>query len=88
MSHGGWPKTRRDRNRPGPQPASVTTANLDEVKQEWSYLLGFNEPDMASQSNMSVQQALDLWPQLEPSGPVPSGLRVAPRSWRPSHAAA
>lgn len=31
-------------------------------------LLGFNEPDNARQANMSVQQALDLWPQLEATG--------------------
>ncbi|GAB3673794.1 hypothetical protein GCM10027589_43690 [Actinocorallia lasiicapitis] len=31
-------------------------------------LLGFNEPDMAGQANMSVEQALDLWPQLEKTG--------------------
>jgi RNA polymerase sigma factor (sigma-70 family) len=46
----------------------VTTSTLDEVEQEGHYLLGFNEPDMASQSNMSVQQALDLWPRLMATG--------------------
>ena len=34
-------------------------------------LLGFNEPDLASQSNMTVAQALDLWPKL-----VSTGLRL------------
>jgi Glycosyl hydrolase catalytic core len=66
--------------------ASVTTANLDEVKQEGSYLLGFNEPDMASQSNMSVQQALDLWPQLEATGmtlgsPAVASGAATPGGW-------
>ena len=28
-------------------------------------LLGFNEPDVGGQSNMTVQQALDAWPELE-----------------------
>ena len=28
-------------------------------------LLGFNEPNEKTQSNMTVQQALDAWPQLE-----------------------
>jgi hypothetical protein len=43
---------------------SVTTANLQTVRHEGHYLLGFNEPDNAGQSNMSVGQALRLWPRL------------------------
>jgi hypothetical protein len=43
---------------------SVTAANLREVKREGHYLLGFNEPDNPGQSNMTVSQALALWPQL------------------------
>lgn len=43
---------------------SVTTANLRQVKREGRYLLGFNEPDNPGQSNMTVSQALSLWPQL------------------------
>jgi Ca2+-binding RTX toxin-like protein len=31
-------------------------------------LLGFNEPDVWSQSNLTVSQALDLWPQLMATG--------------------
>ena len=31
-------------------------------------LLGFNEPDHAGQANMSVEQALALWPQLQATG--------------------
>ena len=31
-------------------------------------LLAFNEPDSASQSNVSVQRALDLWPALQSTG--------------------
>jgi RNA polymerase sigma factor (sigma-70 family) len=46
----------------------VTTATLDEAEQEGRYLLGFNEPDMSSQSNLTVQQALDLWPRLMATG--------------------
>jgi hypothetical protein len=45
-------------------PGSVTTANLQQVKREGRYLLGFNEPDNAGQSNMTVSQALNLWPRL------------------------
>jgi hypothetical protein len=29
------------------------------------YLMGFNEPDNASQANMTVAQAITLWPQLQ-----------------------
>ncbi len=43
---------------------SVTTANLQEVRREGHYLLSFNEPDNAGQSNMTVAQALRLWPRL------------------------
>ena len=31
-------------------------------------LLGFNEPDRVKQSNLSVERALALWPQLEATG--------------------
>ena len=32
------------------------------------YLLGYNEPDGERQANMSVDRALELWPQLEATG--------------------
>jgi RNA polymerase sigma factor (sigma-70 family) len=51
--------------------ASVTTAILEQAKQQGTELLGFNEPDLASQANMSASQALDLWPKL-----VATGLRL------------
>ncbi len=44
--------------------ANVTAATLRQVKREGHYLLGFNEPDNSGQSNMTVSQALALWPQL------------------------
>ena len=47
---------------------SVTPATLRQVKHEGPDLLGFNEPDSASQSNMTVSQALRLWPQLMATG--------------------
>ena len=43
---------------------SVTSANLHTVRREGHYLLGFNEPDNSGQSNMTVSQALRLWPRL------------------------
>jgi hypothetical protein len=46
----------------------VTAANLAKVKTEGSTLLGFNEPDLAGQAEMTVEQALDLWPQLQNTG--------------------
>ena len=46
----------------------VTAANLAEVKRQGHYLLGFNEPDNSGQANMSVSQALSLWPRLMATG--------------------
>lgn len=45
---------------------SVTKANCDLVNQMYAegkcfYVLGFNEPDLAAESNMSVSLALDDW---------------------------
>jgi hypothetical protein len=45
-------------------------------------LLGFNEPDIAAQSNMTVARALTLWPQLEATGarlgsPAPAATGLA-----------
>jgi hypothetical protein len=34
----------------------------------FNYLLGYNEPDKADQSNMTVEAALDTWPQLMSAG--------------------
>jgi len=66
--------------------ASVTTATLDEVRRDGNVLLGFNEPDMSSQSNMSVQQALNLWPKLMATGmtlgsPAVSAGAATPGGW-------
>ena len=48
--------------------SSVTSATLEEVSHEGRILLGFNEPNLSSQSNMTVQQALSLWPKLMATG--------------------
>ena len=37
-------------------------------KTNAKHLLGFNEPDHKSQANMSVDQAIKLWPKLEATG--------------------
>jgi hypothetical protein len=48
--------------------ADVNASTLSQVKQEGDDLLGFNEPDMSGQSNMTPAQALSLWPQLMATG--------------------
>src|ERR1700744_987011 len=48
--------------------ADVTSATLAQVKTEGGALLGFNEPDLAGQSDLTVTQALGLWPALEGTG--------------------
>ena len=47
---------------------SVTDAELGRARQHGTTLLGFNEPDMPGQANMTVEQALDLWPRLQSTG--------------------
>jgi Glycosyl hydrolase catalytic core len=47
---------------------SVTTAELNRAKSSGRELLAFNEPDFASQANMSVEDALALWPKLQATG--------------------
>ena len=66
--------------------ADVTAATLDQVKSEGNVLLGFNEPDLGGQANMTVAQALDLWPQLEATGmtlgsPAVSSGAATPGGW-------
>lgn len=53
--------------------SSVNENNLNKIKQGYErgiykHLLTFNEPDNNSQSNMTVEQAIALWPQLEALG--------------------
>lgn len=47
---------------------SVTAAQLAQAKANGSTLLAFNEPDLAGQAAMSVDTALNLWPQLQDTG--------------------
>jgi len=42
------------------------TRQLAETKTQ--HLLGFNEPDHEDQANMSVDQAISLWPKLQATG--------------------
>ena len=66
--------------------SDVTAATLDQVKSEGDVLLCFNEPDQSGQANMTVAQALDLWPQLEATGmtlgsPAVSFDAATPGGW-------
>lgn len=67
-------------------PGAVTTENLNRAQQNGTVLLGFNEPDFASQSNMTVEQALELWPRLQATGlrlgsPAPAVGGAEPGGW-------
>jgi hypothetical protein len=65
------------------KPTSPALKALELVKAEQTHrptaLLGFNEPDQKSQGDMTVEQALALWPKLEelniPLG-SPSGVHA------------
>jgi RNA polymerase sigma factor (sigma-70 family) len=66
--------------------ANVTSATLSQVSQEGQVLLGFNEPDLGGQANMSVAQALDLWPKLAATGmtlgsPAVASGAATPGGW-------
>lgn len=56
---------------------SADAASLAQAKQAGPYLLGFNEPDMGGQSNMTTDQALSLWPKLMSTGKVLGSPAVA-----------
>ncbi|TLX75578.1 hypothetical protein E9993_08440 [Labilibacter sediminis] len=60
---------------------SVSDEEVAELKQlavegKIKYLLGFNEPDGIEQANMTVDEAIALWPKLEEVG-VPLGSPAA-----------
>lgn len=65
---------------------SVTQENIDRIKQlavegKVKYVLGFNEPDGAAQANMTVDEAIALWPMLEEIGlPLVSPATVNPNN--------
>lgn len=65
---------------------NADAATIATAKSQGSVLLGFNEPDMGSQSNMTVQQALDLWPKLQATGlrlgsPAVAADAATPGGW-------
>jgi len=64
----------------------VESEQLELAKKSGSVLLGFNEPDRPDQANMTVQQALDLWPHLMATGmrvgsPATAADPSVPGSW-------
>jgi hypothetical protein len=64
----------------------VEPKQLELAQRSGSVLLGFNEPDRAKEANMTVQQALDLWPLLMATGmrigsPVTAGDPSLSGSW-------
>jgi hypothetical protein len=66
--------------------ADVTPATLAQVRGEGHVLLSFNEPDLSSQANMTVDQALALWPKLMATGmelgsPAVATDAATPGSW-------
>ncbi|MDX3975768.1 glycosyl hydrolase [Shinella sp.] len=49
--------------------ADLTTTNIKALQDAKSgYLLGFNEPDNKDQANMTVTEAIKLWPKLMRTG--------------------
>jgi len=56
--------------------ANITYVNNLKSQGKVKYILGFNEPDLADQSNMTVAKALELWPKLESIG-LPLGSPAA-----------
>lgn len=53
--------------------SSVTTANIDALKAgkasgKYKHLLAFNEPNGVNQADMTVDQAIALWPKLQSTG--------------------
>ncbi|MGH7438074.1 MAG: glycosyl hydrolase [Polyangiaceae bacterium] len=67
---------------------NMNATDLSGAQAAGTTLLGFNEPDVGGQSNLTVQQALAYWPQLEATGqrlgsPAPggAGAPTKPSNW-------
>ncbi|MCL2532913.1 MAG: glycoside hydrolase family protein [Nocardiaceae bacterium] len=64
----------------------LTGDALRRAKSNGTVLLGFNEPDVHSQANMSVDAALNAWPRLQQTGlalgaPAVATLGDVPGKW-------
>ncbi|MEO3857548.1 sigma-70 family RNA polymerase sigma factor [Acrocarpospora sp. B8E8] len=65
---------------------NVNSEALAQAKNAGPYLLSFNEPDLAAQANMTVEEALSHWPKLMKAGRILGSPGVAfggdtPGSW-------
>ncbi|MFD7818344.1 glycosyl hydrolase [Streptomyces sp. NPDC059785] len=47
---------------------TVRTLTAGAANGDYTSVLGFNEPDLGDQANMTVEQALDAWPALQSTG--------------------
>jgi hypothetical protein len=56
---------------------SMSATALAQAKAAGPYLLGFNEPDMDGQANMTVAAALARWPKLMATGKILGSPAVA-----------
>src|SRR5689334_10554920 len=56
---------------------TVSYLQAKKASGAFKYLLGFNEPDNASQANLTPTQAADLWPTLQQTGLVLGSPAVA-----------
>jgi hypothetical protein len=56
---------------------TVSYLQAKKASGAFKYLLGFNEPDNASQANMTPTKAADLWPTLQQTGLVLGSPAVA-----------
>ncbi|WP_433343482.1 sigma-70 family RNA polymerase sigma factor [Streptomyces sp. CA-253872] len=56
---------------------NTDAATLATARANGPYLLGFNEPDMDGQANLSVERALALWPKLMEHGKILGSPAVA-----------
>jgi Glycosyl hydrolase catalytic core len=64
----------------------VNPKDLATVQRSGKVLLTFNEPNVKDQANMTVEEALDLWPQLEGTGmrlgsPAPTREEALAGGW-------
>ncbi|CAL5221818.1 g4074 [Coccomyxa viridis] len=48
--------------------SDVTSSSLAAAKASGKTLLGFNEPNLDTQGNVTVEQAISFWPQLQATG--------------------
>lgn len=63
----------------------LTDDALRRARDNGSVLLGFNEPDVASQANMPVEAALATWPRLQSTGLRLGAPAVAIKGDLPGH---